>query len=138
MTDTTSDVKTPVDSAGAQTWDLWIPDVAARGVAFARGRLQASPVVLVHAAPERLDVEVRDDAGQVVARSANLQRTADTPMARLRRQGDTISREDFWPTEADCGTPVILAGGEVGILQAWENDAHHQEWRWRLEFYNHR
>ena len=41
-----------------QIWDLWIPDVAAQGVSFARGRLNAAQVLLVHAAPEKLTVEV--------------------------------------------------------------------------------
>ena len=121
-----------------QTWDLWIPDVAARGISFARGRLDATDVIIVHAAPEKLNVEVRSDDGIVLAKGENLPRTANTPMARLRRQGDKITREDIWPTDADLGTPVIVAGGEVGILQKWWNDAGQQEWRWSLEFYNHR
>ncbi len=121
-----------------QIWDLWIPDVAARGISFARGRLDATDVIIVHAAPEKLNVEVRSDDGIVLAKGENLPRTANTPMARLRRQGDKITREDIWPTDADLGTPVIVAGGEVGILQKWWNDAGQQEWRWSLEFYNHR
>ena len=121
-----------------QIWDLWIPDVAAQGISFARGRLDATGVLLVHAAPEKLTVEVLDDNGERLARSADLLRTASTPMARLRRQGNQVTREDFWPTTADYGQPVILAGGEVGILQLWWNDSEEQQWRWRLEFYNHR
>ena len=121
-----------------QTWDLWIPDVAARGISFARGRLDATDVIIVHAAPEKLNVEVRSDDGIVLAKGENLPRTANTPMARLRLQRDKITREDIWPTDADLGTPVIVAGGEVGILQKWWNDAGQQEWRWSLEFYNHR
>lgn len=62
----------------------------------------------------------------------------DTPMARIRRQSDKIIREDIWPEETDYGTPVIVAGGEVGILQKWWNAPDQQEWRWSLEFYNHR
>lgn len=121
-----------------QIWDLWIPDVAAVGISFSRGRLDATDVLLVHAAPEKLTVEVLDDNGGLLARSADLPRTASTPMARLQRQGNQVTREDIWPTEADYGRPVILAGGEVGILQLWWNDADEQEWRWQLEFYNHR
>ncbi len=99
-----------------QVWDLWIPDVGATGISFARGRLDATEVIIVH----------------------DLPRTTNSPMARLRRQGNKITREDIWPTEADYGTLVIVAGGEVGTLQKWWNDAEQQEWRWSLEFYNHR
>jgi hypothetical protein len=35
-----------------------------------------------------------------------------------------------------CLSSVILAGGEVGTLQLWWNDAEDQQWRWQLEFYN--
>ena len=121
-----------------QIWDLWIPDVGATGISFARGRLDATNVIIVHAAPEKLNVEVRDDQGNVLARGENLPRTTNSPMARLRRQGNKITREDIWPTEADYGTLVIVAGGEVGTLQKWWNDEGQQEWRWSLEFYNHR
>jgi hypothetical protein len=121
-----------------QIWDLWIADVGATGISFARGRLDSTDVLLVHAAPEKLNVEVRNSEGMVLARGENLSRTADTPMARLRRQGDKITREDIWPTGADLDTRVIVAGGEVGRLQKWWNDAEQQQWRWSLEFYNHR
>ncbi|HZS86254.1 MAG TPA: hypothetical protein VFE42_02030 [Chloroflexota bacterium] len=121
-----------------QIWELWVPEVAAQGLCFARARLDATDVVLVHAAGARLTVEVHDDAGRIVARGNMLERTADTPMARLRRQGDTLTREDIWPAEADYGTPVILAGGEVGLLRQWWNAPDHSEWRWSIELYNHR
>ena len=121
-----------------QIWDLWVPEVAAQGLSFARGRLDSTDVLLVHAAGAALGVEVRDDAGTVLARGTNLTRTANTPMARLRRAGETITRADVWPTEADHGRPVIVAGGEVGILRAWWNAPDETEWRWSLEFYNHR
>ena len=121
-----------------QVWDLWIPDVGATGISFARGRLDATNVIIVHAAPEKLNGEVRDHQGNVLARGENLPRITNSPMARLRRQGNKITREDVWPTEADYGTLVIVAGGEVGTLQKWWNDAGQQEWRWSLEFYNHR
>src|SRR5437870_7686799 len=105
-----------------QIWDLWIADVGATGISFARGRLDPIDVMIVHAAPEKLNVEVRNSEGSVIARGENLSRTSNSPMARLRRQGDKIVREDFWPTEADYGTLVIVAGGEVGTLQKWWND----------------
>ena len=121
-----------------QIWDLSIPDVAAVGISFSRGRLDATDVLLVHAAPEKLTVEVLDDHGGLLARSADLPRTANTPMARLRRQGNQVTREDIWPTQPIMGCLSSSAGGEVGILQQWWNDPEEQEWRWQLEFYNHR
>jgi hypothetical protein len=81
---------------------------------------------------------VRSDEGEVLATGQDLKRTDTTPITLLRRQGNQITREDIWPTEADYGTPVMLPGGEVGILQHWWNAPDHQEWRWQVEFYNHR
>ena len=121
-----------------QIWDLWYPNAAAQGLPFARGRLDATDVLLVHAAPETLRVEVTDDAGARLAFGDQLARTADRPIARLRLDGDRVAREDLWPEERDIGRPVILPGGEVGILVSWWNAEDGSEWRWRVEFYNHR
>ena len=121
-----------------EIWDLWYPNAAAQGLPFARGRLDATDVLLVHAAPDTLDVEVRTDDGILLARSRNLRRTADRPLARLSRAGDRVERLDLWPEEIDLGRPVILPGGEVGILKSWWNAEDGSEWRWRVEFYNHR
>ncbi len=125
-------------TASLQIWDLWYPGAAATGLSFARGRLDATEVLLVHAAPDALDVEVRGDDGRILARGEKLPRTMDTPMARLTRRGDAIDREDIWPSPADIGRPVILPGGEVGTLIEWWNAPDASEWRWRVEFYNHR
>ncbi len=121
-----------------ETWDLWYPSAGAQGMSFARGRLDATDVMLVHAAPDTLRVEVRDDEGNPVARGDDLRATADRPIARLTRNGSTITREDLWPEEQDIGQPVILPGGEIGILTAWWNAEDGSEWRWSVEFYNHR
>lgn len=121
-----------------EIWDLWYPEAAAQGLAFARGRLEAASVLLVHAPPPLLRVEVRDDEGQRLAFGDNLSRTADRPMARLTRTGSAISRIDLWPEKQDLGLPVILPGGEVGILRSWSNADDGSEWRWQVEFYNHR
>jgi hypothetical protein len=123
---------------GQQIWDLWYPRAAAQGLPFARGRLDATDVLLVHAAPETLDVAVRNDEGDLLALGKDLARTADRPMARLTMRGERIEREDLWPAAEDLGRPVILPGGEVGILLHWWNAADGSEWRWRVEFYNHR
>ncbi len=121
-----------------QVWDLWFPNAAAQGLSFARGRLNATDVLLVHAPPDSLRVEVKDDAGRLIAAGDQLKRTADTPMARLVRDNGDVSRADIWPVQEDIGRPVILPGGEVGILREWWNSADEQEWRWQVEFYNHR
>ncbi len=82
--------------------------------------------------------EVYDDNRNILVQGADLKRTANTPIARLQLRGRQVTREDIWPTEADFGLPVLLAGGEVGILQQWWKDKEEQQWRWRLEFYNYR
>lgn len=121
-----------------EIWDLWFPDAGAQGLSFARGRLDATDVMLVHAAPESLRVEVRDDAGVTLASADGLTRTADRPIARLTRSGETLTRQDLWPEEQDIGRPVILPGGEVGILLSWWNAPDGSEWRWQVEFFNRR
>jgi hypothetical protein len=73
-----------------------------------------------------------------MAEGKGLRRTADRPMARLTVRERRITREDHWPADVDIGRPVILPGGEVGILLAWWNAADDTEWRWQVEFYNHR
>ena len=119
-----------------QTWDLWYPKAASTGLAFARGQLDDTDVLLVHAAPEYVTVEVRDDDNQRIAFTADLPRTQQTPIARLTRHGDAIAREDVWPSQDDIGRPVLLPGGEVGILKSWWHADDHKEWRWQIELYN--
>jgi hypothetical protein len=121
-----------------QIWDLWYPNAAARGLPFARGRLDGSDVLLVHAAPDPLDVAMWNDDGELLARGIGLARTAERPMARLTVDNREIRREDLWPVAADIGRPVILPGGEVGILLTWWNAEDGSAWRWQVEFYNHR
>jgi len=61
-----------------QIWDLWYPQAGATGLPFARGRLDATKVLLVHAPPPMLTVEVRSDEGQRLAYSQDLAQTADS------------------------------------------------------------
>lgn len=122
-----------------QSWDLWYPAAAATGLYFARGRLEPTDVLWVHAAPEVLAVAVRDDEERVVARADELRRHGEQlPTTRLARRGGELVREDRFPTAADLGAMVILPGGEVGRLVEWWNADDGSEWRWRVEFYNHR
>jgi hypothetical protein len=119
-----------------QTWGLWIPKTAAVGVSFGRSQIEAQEVVLVHAAPSLLTVEVFNQEGQRIAQGKDLPATADTPMARLTRRGSRIEREDIWPEQTDLGRIVLLPGGEAGALLQWYNAPDHSEWRWQVEFYN--
>lgn len=126
--------------AGAiETWDLWLPGPGATGLAFARARIDAADAgdrVLVHAAPQRLQVRVLDSKGQLIASGNDLERRLPGPMSALTRRGSSISLEDVWPTEGDIGRVVILPGGEAGILKAWWHAEDRKEWRWQVEFYN--
>jgi len=121
-----------------EVWDLWYPEAAAQGLPFARGRLDATDILLVHAAPNTLRIEVRDDDGKRLAFADGLASSADRPIARLTRTGDTITRLDLWPEPEDIDRPVILPGGEVGILKSWWNADDGSEWRWTVELYNRR
>jgi hypothetical protein len=121
-----------------QIWDLWYPQAASTGVSFARGRLEHTTVLWVHAPPPLLTVEVRSENGQRLAYAQDLSQTADRPIARLTLRGNKITREDLWPIQNDFGQLVLLPGGEVGKLLSWWNAADGSEWRWQVEFYNHR
>ena len=123
---------------GQQIWDLWFPRAAAQGLPFARGRLDATDLVLVHAAPEALDVAVRNDAGELIASGKGLEGTGDYPMALLVVKNGRVERDDHWPRPDEIGLPVILPGGEIGILTEGWNAPDGSEWRWQVEFYNHR
>jgi hypothetical protein len=121
-----------------QIWDLWYPQAAATGIPFARGRLEKTNILLVHAPPPTLTVELRSEDGRRLAYAQDLAQTADRPIARLTVQGKNILREDVWPGESDIGNLIILPGGEVGKLIQWWNAEDGSEWRWQVEFYNHR
>jgi hypothetical protein len=92
----------------------------------------------VHSAPKKLDVTVRRFDGSVRARGQVTREAGYLPMTRLSITDGAVAREDRWPTEADIGALVILPGGEVGTLVEWWNAPEGNEWRWRVEFYNHR
>jgi hypothetical protein len=126
------------DQTQLQFWDLWFPQAGSTGLSFARGRLGATNTLIVHAPPPSLTVEIRNENGQRLAFGRNLPKTADRPMAVLIRRGDQITREDRWPTQVEIGQSVILPGGEVGVLLKWWNAEDESEWRWQVEFYNHK
>ena len=122
-----------------QTWELWYPAAAATGLEFARGRIDPTDVLWVHAAPHRLAVTVRAGDERIVGRGEPLERRGSyLPMTRLTLEGSEVRREDRWPTKADLGALVILPGGEVGVLTAWWNADDGSAWRWSVEFSNQR
>ena len=124
-----------------ELWDLWMPGPGATGLPFARCRVNpndAGDRLLVHAAPAILNVTVSNALGYVVAKGTNLERGEPGPMSYLVRQGQVITLEDGWPTPLDVGRVVLLPGGEAGILKGWWNAPDRSEWRWQVEFYNHR
>src|SRR2546430_13318211 len=89
-----------------ETWDLWYPGPGATALPFARSRVNANDVrdrVLVHAAPQKLQVKVLDAAGNVVARGDGLERHQPGPMTFLVGAGTTVTPQGGWPTYADIG-----------------------------------
>lgn len=120
----------------SQTWEIRNPDGGMLGTEFARGVAEPTDMLLAHALPERIDVVVRDGEA-VIARGDGLSHDESAPMARLRIEGDGVRRENVWPDGSDVGRPVILPGGEIGILCEWWHAPDHSEWRWKVEFSNH-
>jgi hypothetical protein len=118
-------------------WEIRNPDGASMGLEVARGRMAPHTDVLAHALPERVEVEVFDEDGGLVARGRELPGRLDSPIARLWIRGDAVERENVWPDDSDLGKPVILPGGEVGILTAWWHAEDHSSWRWSIELSNH-
>lgn len=119
-------------------WEIRSPDGGSNGLEFSRSRIDAVERVIVHAAPGRMNVEVFDEAFHLVAKGTKLKSSEHSPMALLTIDGDAIRREQIWPVEEHLGMPVILPGGEVGILTAWWNADDHSAWRWSVEFSNRR
>ena len=119
-----------------QLWELRNPDGGPTGLEWARAKIGIVDRVLLHAAPERLDVQIYDEAGGLVAQGRDIHADGATPISRLTLNEGRFERENIWPTEADLGTVVILPGGEAGILTAWWNADDERSWRWSIELSN--
>ncbi len=76
--------------------------------------------------------------GVRLAKGENLERTMESPMCLLVRDGEQIVRRDLWPGESHVGAVILLPGGEAGRLVEWWHAPDQSEWRWRVEFYNKR
>ena len=48
-----------------------------------------------------------------------------------------MRRSEVWPDADLYGLPVLLAGGEVGILRGWRHAEDRNWWQWSIEFSNH-
>lgn len=119
-------------------WELRNPDGAALGLEFAKARMASHRVVLVHAAPSRLNVTVRTVNEHLIAIGTDLHAQGETPISRLTLDDLRIVRENVWPGDGDIGLPVILPGGEVGLLRSWWNADDGSSWRWAIELSNSR
>jgi hypothetical protein len=95
--------------------------------------------VLIHAAPAKASIEVRtDDDADAVVVSGDLDRDGEySPMTLLELNDGDLRREEIWPDRRHIGLPVLLAGGEVGLLRHWEHADDHSWWQWQIEFANH-
>jgi hypothetical protein len=120
------------------TWNIRSNDGAMNGLEFCRCTTAGGfERVLVHAAPEKAKVEIIDDDDRVLAR-ADLQREGEySPMTLVEIDGSHLRRSEVWPTQDLYGLPVLLAGGEVGLLREWQHEQDHSWWRWSVEFSNH-
>lgn len=119
-------------------WQIRSRDGAMNGLEFARCTTAGDFTrVLVHAAPAQASVEVTADDGTTVVR-ADADRAGDySPMTLLELGGGEVRRSEVWPDGDLVGLPVLLPGGEVGILGSWEHAEDHSWWRWTVEFSNH-
>src|SRR6185437_3225520 len=98
-------------------WNVRSGDGGMNGLEFTRATTAGGfRRVLIHAAPAQAQVEVRAEDDHLVARG-DLQRDGDySPMTLLEIDGGELRRQEIWPDESVLGLPVLLAGGEVGVL----------------------
>lgn len=120
------------------TWSLRSGDGGMNGLEFARATTAGGfSRVLVHAAPRDLQVEVRTQDDTLVARGS-VERVGEyVPMTLLTLDGGAVRREEVWPDAGLEGLPVLLAGGETGVLLGWTNADDRSWWRWTIELSNH-
>lgn len=120
--------------AASRVWSIRSMEGGATGLEFAHANLGAEhDVVLAHALPVSVRIEIHE-GGSLVASADDLHdASASTPISKLTVDGVRVLRENMWPQDGDAGSPVILPGGEVGILRSWWNDDEGARWRWTIE-----
>ncbi|SDD10124.1 hypothetical protein SAMN05660690_3388 [Geodermatophilus telluris] len=94
--------------------------------------------VLAHAAPARLTVRVTADDDTVVARGETDRDGEHSPVTLLELTDGGLRRTEVWPDDGHLGLPVLLPGGEVGVLLRREHAPDRSWWRWVVEFSDHR
>jgi hypothetical protein len=119
------------------TWNIRSRDGGMNGLEFTRATTAGGFTrVLIHAAPAQASVEVFADDGGVVARG-DVDRAGEySPITLLTLEGG-LTRKEVWPDDSLLGLPVLIAGGEVGILTEWHHAEDHSWWKWSVEFSNH-
>lgn len=120
------------------TWNLRTRDGAMNGLEFAKCTTASGFTrVLVHAAPAQISVEIIADNSERVAHGDVDREESYSPMTLLTVDRGQVHRSEVWPDKGHYGLPVLLAGGEVGILSHWEHADDQSWWRWSVEFSNH-
>jgi hypothetical protein len=120
------------------TWRIRARDGAMNGLEFTSATTASGfSRVLVHAAPAQASVEVSEGGGRIVLRSDADRDGGYTPMTLLEIDGGALRRSEIWPGQEHEGLPVLLAGGEVGVLLGWQHADDRSWWRWTVEFSNH-
>ena len=94
--------------------------------------------VLVHAAPAQLALTVVADDDTVVTQADADRDGACSPITLLELDGGRVRRTEARPGPELYGLPVLLPGGQVGVLTAWEHAHDRSGWRWSVEFSDHR
>jgi hypothetical protein len=121
------------------TWELRSRDGGMNGLEFARCTTASGfSRVLVHAAPAQLQLTVVADDDTVVLRADADRDSTYSPVTLLELDDGRVRRSEVWPGPELYGLPVLLPGGEVGVLTAWEHAPDRSWWRWTVEFSNHR
>src|SRR3712207_8300687 len=101
------------------TWELRSRDGGMNGLEFARCTTASGfSRVLVHAAPAQLQLTVVADDDTVVLRADAQRDGAYSPVTLLELDGGQVRRSEVWPGPELYGLPVLLPGGEVGVLTA--------------------
>jgi hypothetical protein len=120
------------------TWTIRSADGGMNGLEFARATTAGGfSRVLIHAAPTRAQIEVWDEEDRLVARGDVDRQDDYSPMTLLEINGGGLRRQEIWPDQGLYGVPVLVAGGEVGLLRSWEHAEDRSWWRWTVEFSNH-